>query len=129
MSESGESTNGGLQRLQDAHDKVKVLGFLDVDDLLDNNVFRDVFLPVERQVKEIIQELSEIKVFDKFKVDIGEIKDGARIGDDIEKHISLKYHLEQRNVFANEISYKTKLGKNRFLFGNDDFGSLEKGTN
>ena len=27
-------------------------------------------------------------MFDKFKVDIGEIKDGARLGDDIEKHIS-----------------------------------------
>ena len=32
-------------------------------------------------------------MFDKFKVDIGEIKDGTRLGDDIEKHISLKYHL------------------------------------
>jgi len=66
-------------------------------------------------------------MFDKFKVDIGEIKDGARLGDDIEKHISLKYHLEQRNVFVNEINYKTKLGKNSFLYGNDDFGRLEKG--
>lgn len=66
-------------------------------------------------------------MFDKFKVDIGEIKDGALLGDDIEKHISLKYHLEQRNFSVNEISYKTKLGKNRFLFNNDDFGNLEKG--
>lgn len=48
--------------------------------------------------------------------------------DDIEKHISLKYHLEQRNIFVNEINYKTKLGKNSFLYGNDDFGRLEKGT-
>ena len=66
-------------------------------------------------------------MFDKFKVDIGEIKDGTRLGDDIEKHISLKYHLEQRNIFVNEIIYKTKLGKNSFLYGNDDFGRLEKG--
>ena len=56
-----------------------------------------------------------------------EIKDGARLGDDIEKHISLKYHLEQRSVFVNEINYKTKLGKNSFLYGNDDFGRLERG--
>ena len=66
-------------------------------------------------------------MFDKFKVDIWEIKDGARLGDDIEKHISLKYHLEQRSVFVNEINYKTKLGKNSFLYGNDDFGRLERG--
>ena len=66
-------------------------------------------------------------MFDKFKVDIGEIKDGTRLGDDIEKHISLKYHLEQRNVFVNQINYKTKLGKNSFLHGNDDFGRLERG--
>ena len=66
-------------------------------------------------------------MFDKFKVDIGEIKDGARLGDDIEKHISLKYHLGQRNIFVNQINYKTKLGKNSFLYGNDDFGRLERG--
>ena len=66
-------------------------------------------------------------MFDKFKVDIGEIKNGARLGEDIDKHISLKYHLEQRNIFVNAINYKTKLGKNSFLYGNDDFGSLERG--
>jgi hypothetical protein len=66
-------------------------------------------------------------MFDKFKVDIGEIKDGTRLGGDIEKHISLTYHLEQRNVFVNQINYKTKLGKNSFLHGNNDFGRLEKG--
>ena len=52
-------------------------------------------------------------MFDKFKVDIGEIKDGARLG--------------QRNIFVNQINYKTKLGKNSFLYGNDDFGRLERG--
>jgi hypothetical protein len=66
-------------------------------------------------------------MFDKFKVDIGEIKDGTRLRDDIEKHISLKYHLEKRNIFINAINYKTKLGKNSFLYGNDDFGRLERG--
>jgi hypothetical protein len=66
-------------------------------------------------------------MFDKFKVDIGEIKNGARLGEDIDKHISLKYHLEQRNIFVNAINYKTKLGKNSFLYGNDDFGRLERG--
>ena len=64
-------------------------------------------------------------MFDKFKVDIGEIKDGTRLGDDIEKHISLKYHLEQRNVLVNKIHYKTKLGKNSYLYGNEDFGILD----
>jgi hypothetical protein len=66
-------------------------------------------------------------MFDKFKVEIEEKEDFTPFGDDIEKHISLKYHLEQRNVFVNEINYKTKLGKNSFLYGNDDFGRLEKG--
>jgi len=68
-------------------------------------------------------------MFDKFKVEIEEKENFTPFDEDIEKHISLKYHLEQRNVFVNEISYKTKLGKNSFLHGNDDFGSLEKGTN
>lgn len=66
-------------------------------------------------------------MFDKFKIEIEEKEDFNPFGDDIEKHISLKYQLEQRNVFVNQISYKTKLGKNSFLFNNDDFGSLEKG--
>jgi hypothetical protein len=66
-------------------------------------------------------------MFDKFKIEIEEKENFTPFGDDIEKHISLKYHLEQRNVFVNEIIYKTKMGKNKFLYGNDDFGMLEKG--
>jgi hypothetical protein len=67
-------------------------------------------------------------LFDKYKVEIAEKENFTPFGDDIEKHISLKYYLEQRNVFVNQIIYKTKLRKNSFLFGNDDFGSLEKGV-
>ena len=66
-------------------------------------------------------------MFDKFKVAIEGEENFSPFDDDIEKHISLKYHLEQRNIFVNEINYKTKLGKNSFLYGNDDFGRLEKG--
>lgn len=66
-------------------------------------------------------------MFDKYKVEIEEKDNFTPFGDDVEKHISLKYHLEQRNVYVNEISYKTKLGKNSFLYDNDDFGTLEKG--
>jgi hypothetical protein len=57
-------------------------------------------------------------MFVKFKVDIGKINDVTRIGDDIEKHISLKYDLEQISVFVNNIRVK-KLVKNSFLFNND----------
>ncbi|MGL2963894.1 hypothetical protein ACSVH2_08770 [Flavobacterium sp. RSB2_4_14] len=67
-------------------------------------------------------------LFDKFKVEI-ETKEGVPLsGEEIEKHISLKYHLEQRNFFVNKINYKKKLGKNSFLYGNEDFGNLEKGV-
>ena len=68
-------------------------------------------------------------MFNKFKVTIEGEENFSPFDDDIEKHISLKYHLEQRNVFVNEINYKTKLEKNSFLYGNDDFGFLEKGLN
>lgn len=67
-------------------------------------------------------------LFDKYKVEIEEKENFTPFGDDVEKHISLKYHLEQRNVFVNEISYKTKLRKNIFLYDADNFGILEKGT-
>jgi hypothetical protein len=66
-------------------------------------------------------------MFDRFKVEIEEKENVTPFSNDIEKHISIKYHLEQRNVFVNEIIYKTKMGKNKFLYGNDDFGMLEKG--
>jgi hypothetical protein len=68
-------------------------------------------------------------LFDKFKVEIEEKENFTHFRDDVEKHISLKYHLEQRNVFGNEISYKTKLGKNNFLHNNDNFGELIEGRN
>ena len=64
-------------------------------------------------------------MFNKFKVTIEGEENFSPFDDDIEKHISLKYHLEQRNVFVNEIIYKTKMGKNKFLYGNDDFGILD----
>jgi hypothetical protein len=67
-------------------------------------------------------------LFDKYKVEIEEKENFTPFGDDFEKHISLKYHLEQRNVFVNEISYKIKLRKNIFLYDADNFGILEKGT-
>ena len=66
-------------------------------------------------------------MFDKFKVAIEGEENFSPFDDDIEKHISLKYHLGQRNIFVNQINYKTKLGKNSFLYGNDDFGRLERG--
>jgi hypothetical protein len=68
------------------------------------------------------------KLFDKFKVEIEEEKDFTPFGDDIDKHISLNYHLMQRNIFVNEINYKTKMGKNKFLFNSDEFGKLENGV-
>ena len=66
---------------------------------------------------------------DKFKIEIKDNEDFTPFEDDIEKHISLKYHLEERNIFPSEINYKIKLGKNSFLYCNDDFGKLEEGIN
>lgn len=68
-------------------------------------------------------------MFDKYKVEIEEKDNFTPFGDDVEKLISLKYHLKQRNVFVNEISYKTKLGKNSFLYNNDNFGEFTEGIN
>lgn len=68
-------------------------------------------------------------MFDKYKVEIEEKDNFTPFGDDVEKLISLKYHLKQRNVFVNEISYKTKLGKNSFLYNNDNFGEFIEGIN
>ena len=68
------------------------------------------------------------KLFDKYKMEIEEEEDFIPFGNNLEKHISLKYHLEQRNIFVNEINYKTKMGKNKFLFNSDEFGKLENGV-
>ena len=67
-------------------------------------------------------------MFDKYKVAVEENEHFTPFGDDIEKHISLKYQLEQRNIFVNQITYKIKLGRNSFLYDTDSFGKLEKGV-
>ena len=67
-------------------------------------------------------------MFDKYKIEVEEHKDFTPFGDEIDNHISLKYQLEQRNIFVNQITYKTKLGRNSFLYDTDSFGKLEKGV-
>lgn len=64
-------------------------------------------------------------MFDKFKTEIEEKEDCNPFDDVIEKYISLNYHLKRKNLFVENISYKTKLGKNTYLYGNDDFGILD----
>lgn len=68
-------------------------------------------------------------MFDKIKIVKGEQNDFTPFDDDIEKHTSLKYHLEQRNLLVEKINYKTKLGKNSFLYVNDGLGKLDEGIN
>lgn len=51
-------------------------------------------------------------MLDKFKIEIDEKENYTPFDDDFEKHISLNYHLKQRNLFVENINYKTKLGKN-----------------
>ena len=67
-------------------------------------------------------------LFDKYKVAVEEKEDFTPFGDDMDKHISLKYQLEQRNIFVNQITYKTKLGRNSFLYDTESFGKLENGV-
>jgi hypothetical protein len=64
----------------------------------------------------------------KYKVAGEQKEDFTPFGDGVEKDISLKYQLEQRNIFVNQITYKTKLGRNSFLYDIDSFGKLEKGV-
>ena len=67
-------------------------------------------------------------MFDKYKIAVEQKEDFTPFGDAMDKHISLKYQLEQRNIFVNQITYKTKLGRNSFLYDTDSFGKLEKGV-
>ena len=67
-------------------------------------------------------------MLDKYKVAVEQKEDFMPFGDGVEKDISLKYQLEQRNIFVNQITYKTKLGRNSFLYDTDSFGKLEKGV-
>ena len=66
-------------------------------------------------------------MFNKFTADGLEKQGLSPFADDTEQPISLNYHLEQRNIVVSEIKYKTKLGKNGFLYGNDEFGKMERG--
>jgi hypothetical protein len=68
-------------------------------------------------------------LLDKYKLHFDQKMNVPLSDEDIEKQISLKYHLEQRNIFPDKISYKTKPQKNSFLYNNDDFGTLERGLN
>lgn len=101
------------------------LKYIIVNNALDISISTD-YLKNGIRFKDIV-ESHYYEFLNKYKI-YADDDESTPFDDDFDNRNSLKYQLEQRNLLVNKISYKFKLGKNRFLNNAENFGRLEDGV-
>ena len=65
----------------------------------------------------------------KYRVENSKIEEVSPFDDEFDNYISLRYHLEQQNLFVDKFNYIPILGKNSFLYDAPEFTMMENGVN
>jgi len=124
---------------EDLHDNLKLLhpSILNQNNLISGRI--NLFIDLNRYFKldtlkncisfEKIYEKYYYEKFNKYKVEDSNIEYVSRCDDKFDNNISLKYHLEKRNLFVDKINYIPLPGLNAFLYYAPNFTEMKHGVN